>query len=205
MQITEKKWLSEARNLEEGALVAIYDAHSAELYRYAYRLLGDAHASEDLVSETFMRFLKALQAGGGPTDHLRAYLYRVAHNLAIDQKRRQTITEETLDDDAPHHSGDAAPDEVVETRIAAQQARDALWHITPDQRQVIMLKYFQGLNNAETAAALGKPVGAIKSLQHRGLKAMRRVLDIDLAESDEMKVSSFDLDQASTKPTTTQE
>lgn len=203
MQITENKWLSEARNLEEGALVAIYDAHSAELYRYAYRLLGDTHASEDLVSETFERFLKALQAGGGPTDHLRAYLYRVAHNLAIDQKRRQTITEEILDDDAPHQSGDAAPDEVVETRIAAQQVRDALWCVTQDQRQVIMLKYFQGLNNAETAAALGKPVGAIKSLQHRGLKAMRRVLDIDLAESDELDVSRLDLEQASTKPTTT--
>jgi RNA polymerase sigma-70 factor (ECF subfamily) len=57
-----------------------------------------------------------------------------------------------------------------------RSARQALWRLTPDQRQVIVLKYYQGLSNEEVAAALDKPVGAVKSLQHRALDALRRML-----------------------------
>ncbi|MCK5317201.1 MAG: hypothetical protein KAJ55_04770 [Anaerolineales bacterium] len=73
------------------------------------------------------------------------------------------------------------PDDVVEHSLAQAQAREVLWRLTHEQRQVIMLKFFQGLSNEEIAAVLEKPVGAVKSLQHRGLKSMRRILENDFA------------------------
>jgi RNA polymerase sigma-70 factor (ECF subfamily) len=57
-----------------------------------------------------------------------------------------------------------------------EEVRAALAHLTPDQRQVVLLKYLEGLENEEIAAALGKPLGAVKSLQHRALAALRRIL-----------------------------
>lgn len=169
-------WLSEARLLKEEALGAIYDAYHAELYRYAYRLIGSEQDAEDLVGEAFYRFLRALSAGGGPHDHLKAYLYRVVHNLAVDRHRRG---HDRVLDAVGEHEALAAEDNPAaeaENTIRQEQARAALWRLTPEQRQVILLKFFQGLSNEEIANVLNKPLGAIKSLQHRALNALRRML-----------------------------
>ncbi len=173
MQPSEGSWLEGARRLDEKSLADIYDALSPELYRYAYRLLGDTQAAEDVVGETFHRFLVAIHSGAGPRQHLRAYLYRVAHNLAFDYRWRH---QPQIEPDDSLQAPDGDPEDVSHQAIAAQRARNALWLLTPDQRQVILLKFFEGLDNEAVAAALGKPVGAVKSLQHRALEALRRIL-----------------------------
>jgi RNA polymerase sigma-70 factor (ECF subfamily) len=66
--------------------------------------------------------------------------------------------------------------EVAEHRISADEVRDALQKLTPDQRQVILLKFMEGLSNQEVAETLSKPVGAVKSLQHRALTNLRHLL-----------------------------
>jgi RNA polymerase sigma-70 factor (ECF subfamily) len=176
MPSTESEWLSGARRLDERTLDEIYDALSPALFRYAFRLLGDRQSAEDVVAETFHRLLLALRAGAGPQEHLRAYLYRIAHNLAMDRRRRdQRRGPEVGLDDLPLTGGED-PAQAAERTIAADRARAALWVLTADQRQVIVLKSLEGLTNEEIASSLGKPVGAIKSMQHRALEALRRTL-----------------------------
>ncbi len=170
-------WLPRVHQLDPQALTAIYEALSPPLYRYAYRLLGNARDAEDIVAETFHRLLLALQRGHGPRDHLSAYLYRVVHNLITDRYRRRPLAEVELDEALASREID--PLEAVARYRARTVARQALWRLTPDQREVILLKYFEGLSNEEVAATLDKPVGAIKSLQHRALAAMRRSLTLD--------------------------
>jgi RNA polymerase sigma-70 factor (ECF subfamily) len=177
----ETEWLEGARRLDESTLAEIYDSLSPELYNYACRLVGDVITAQDIVSETFFRFLRALGAGGGPKDHLRAYLYRIIHNLAADHHRRREEPLENHDLDVQRSPSAENPDEAVEHSLAQAQAREVLWRLTDEQRQVIVLKFFQGLSNEEIAAVLKKPVGAVKSLQHRGLKSMRRILEKDFA------------------------
>ena len=170
---SDNKLLRQARKFDQNALAEIYDQFSPGLYRYAYRQLGDAELVEECVAETFSRFLKALSGGGGPKEHLQAYLYRLAHNWITDQFRKNPPAlplEENLYQD---------PTDVqleVETNLQREQVRIALTKLTPDQRQVIVLKYLEGWNNREVADMLDKPVGAIKSLQHRALMALRRIL-----------------------------
>jgi RNA polymerase sigma-70 factor (ECF subfamily) len=180
----ETNWLIAARRLDEDALEAIYDAFSDELYRYAYRLIGDQQAAEDLVAETFYRFLRALHAGGGPREHLRAYLYRVAHNLAVDGHRRGHGEVVELPENAEGLQSDDDPASAAETAIQGEKARAALWALTPAQQQVIVLKFFQGLSNREISTVIEKPVGAVKALQHRGINALRRIFTIDTADSE---------------------
>jgi RNA polymerase sigma-70 factor (ECF subfamily) len=184
MSKPETKWLIAARRLDEAALEAIYDAFSDELYRYAYRLIGEQQAAEDLVAETFFRFLRTLHAGGGPREHLRAYLYRVAHNLAVDGHRRGYGEVQELPEDGETLQSEDDPSAEAETVIQGEKARAALWRLTSDQRQVIVLKFFQGLSNKEISAAIEKPVGAVKALQHRGLNTMRRILEIDRSDTE---------------------
>ena len=167
--------LPQAYRLDEQALTRIYEALSPALYRYAYRLLGNTADAEDIVAETFHRLLLALRHGNGPRQHLSAYLYRIAHNLITDRYRRRPPIDFALDE-ALEASADEGPEISAPLHIAQEQTRAALWELTPDQRLVIMLKYLDGLSNEETAAALGKPVGAVKSLQHRALESLHRIL-----------------------------
>jgi RNA polymerase sigma-70 factor (ECF subfamily) len=189
MPKSEEKLLYGARQLDEEALVSIYDAFSSAIFRYAVRLIGNPESAEDVVSETFFRFIRSIQAGGGPKKHLKAYLYRVAHNLIVDQYRRNPIAELDLDTEILEHTeGNEDPAYKAEMLIAQSEVRAKLWKLTEEQRQVIVLKYLEGMNNQEVANVLGKPVGAIKSLQHRGLNSLRRMF-----AKDEHKRSSEDV------------
>jgi len=173
-------WLPGVRRLDPEALGAVYDALSPGLFRFAYRLLGDSQIAEDVVAETFSRLLTAIRNGGGPQVYLRAYLYRIAHNLAMDHHRATAPLPLEEADDRLLAEGLSLDDDARDR----QAARQALWLLTSDQRQVIVLKFYQGLSNEEVAAALDKPVGAVKSLQHRALDALRRILSARAGETE---------------------
>lgn len=172
---SDREILSGVLQRDLAALAVMYDRYSPGIYRYAMRLLGEDTLAEECVAETFARFLKALRAGQGPRDYLQAYLYRIAHNWITDQYRRQPPESAELDDQMA--AGDAArPETAVEGRLEQQQVRLALRTLTTEQRMVIVLKYYEGWANEEVAAALQKPVGAVKALQHRAMAALRRAL-----------------------------
>lgn len=172
--MNETQLLERARQFDEEALGLIYDQLSPALYAYAFRLLGDVQQAEECVSETFYRLLKALQAGNGPQSFLKAFLYRTAHNWIVDQYRRNPRTPEPLDEEMAEQR--PGPEQQASLALEQAEVRTALGLLTPDQRQVIVLKYYQGLENEQIAAAVNKPVGAVKSLQQRGLAALRRAL-----------------------------
>ncbi len=171
----ERLLLQRARQFDKDALVEVYDRLSPAIYAYAMRLLGDNDLAEECVAETFSRFLLALQNGGGPQDYLRAYLYRIAHNWITDRYRRNRPLA-PLDPEL-RAAEDTEPHVAAAESLERQQVRAALALLTPDQRQVITLKYLEEMDTAEIAAALDKPPGAVKSLQHRALAALRRILE----------------------------
>lgn len=178
----EGELLVQARRWDRQALTEIYDLYSPKLYGYAVRLLGDPHTAEDCVADTFNRFLQALKAGKGPEVYLQAYLYRIAHNWITDYYRRQPPPNLDLEDQPL--IGPNFPEQDASDQIEQAQVRAALLRLTPEQRQVVMLKFVEGLNNEVVAATLNKPVGAIKSLQHRALAALRRILDASEEEEN---------------------
>ncbi len=172
---TDQILLNRAHQFEEEALAEIYDCFSPGIYRYAIRLLGDVDLAEECVAETFSRFLIALRNGHGPRDFLQAYLYRVAHNWITDLYRKKDPADLPLDPEL-RSAPEGEPPQVVMEKLELQQVRSALALLTPDQRQVVALKYLEDCGNEEIALALNKPVGAIKALQHRAIGALRRLL-----------------------------
>lgn len=156
-------------------LAAIYDEFHLPIYRYIYRQVSDVEMARDLSSDVFHRLLQAVQKGNGPRQDIKAWLYRTAHNIVVDHYRRRQhrqhlpLFESIVD-------ADMDPSGTAEQRMTADLVRVALDLLTPDQRQVISLKFLGGLSNSEVAEVMDKPIGAVKSLQHRALAALQRQL-----------------------------
>jgi RNA polymerase sigma-70 factor (ECF subfamily) len=157
------------------ALIAIYEQHNLELYRYAYRLLGDSELAEDCVAETFSRFLRMARDGARPKENVRAYLFRMVHNWVTDHYRRQPVPQLSLDAELP---GDleANPSLVVARKLEREGVRAALLRLPADQRQVIELRFLENWSHQAVAAAIGKSIEATRALQHRALEALRQML-----------------------------
>jgi RNA polymerase sigma-70 factor (ECF subfamily) len=167
--------LKKARQYNQKALAVIYDRYSDALFAYAFKQVGKSQVAEDLVAETFSRFLKALERGGGPKKHLQAYLYRITHNLITDLYRREPPPPLELEEELhPEEGGD--PKLILAEMEDAERVRNALRLITPEQRQVITLRFLEDWSGPEIAQAMDKSLGSIKALQHRGLAALQRIL-----------------------------
>ncbi|HWQ45619.1 MAG TPA: sigma-70 family RNA polymerase sigma factor [Longilinea sp.] len=171
----ENELLSRAAAIDPVALAEIYDRYSPELYAYALRQLGNPSLAEDCLSEIFTRFLAVLQKQHGPITHLRAYLYRMVHNWITDLYRRQPLPELEIPEQA-QAPDDLLPPNAAETNRDQTLVRKALSRLTPDQRQVIVLRFLEEWELEEIAAAMQKPVGSVKSLQHRAIAALKRLL-----------------------------
>lgn len=167
--------LERARSFDEEALAQIFDTYSPGIYRYAARLLGDPDIAEDCVAETFSRLLQALHKNKGPDDHLQAYLYRIAHNWITDYYRRNRPETIPLDTEL-HTEPEVELTQALIEENERQQIRAALQTLPPDQRLAVSLKYLEDWDNVRIAELMHKSIGAIKSLQHRALQALRRKL-----------------------------
>jgi RNA polymerase sigma-70 factor (ECF subfamily) len=172
----EAQLLERARQYESQALAEIYDLYAESIYRYLHRTIGDATCAEDLTGDVFLRLLQALNTNRAPRDKLQGWLFRVAHNLAMDWFRNggksATVTlEEEL-------AGEASPpSRLVERWEMEERLRFAVRQLTRDQQQVVLLRFGEGLTAARVGELLGKSEGAVKILQHRAVKRLRKLLE----------------------------
>ncbi len=170
--LTEPDLLQRAQRFEGKALAEIYDTYSQELYNYAYRQLGNPTQAEECAAETFKRLLEALSQRKGPRDHIRAYLYRIAHNWITDQYRRQPLSDVSLEDQMISDPG-PSPFQATADNMERERLREALMKLNTNQRLVVALKYLEGWSSPEIAKALDRPLEAVKGLLHRGIENLR--------------------------------
>jgi RNA polymerase sigma-70 factor (ECF subfamily) len=160
--------------LDKKALVEIYERHSPEIFRYAYRLLDDKNLAEDCVADTFLRLLIAVRGGILP-ENIRAYLYRISHNWIIDYYRRRPPPQAPLEENF-HSVLGGGPSNLLAGELDRQRIRSALLQLPAEQRQVIELRFVENWSHSEVAATIGKTVEATRALQHRAVEALRQLL-----------------------------
>lgn len=170
----EGELLRLARLFDQAALAELYDRYSDSIYYYSLRLLGDASLAEDCAADTFSRLLRALRDGGGPTENLKAYLFRSAHNWIADNFRRMPPS--PLDPEGGVLHADSDPVQEAEQNLTQDRLRRAIRLLTPEQQQVVALRFIEGWEPEEIAACLGKTLGAVKALQHRAVTTLRKML-----------------------------
>lgn len=174
----ESEAVTRAQQGEAAGWNHLVQTHQAAVFRLAYLLLGDAAEAEDAAQETFLRAYHAL-ARFDPARPLRPWLLRIAANLA--RNRRRAVGRYLA---ALQRAFRAEPDQArppLVEQLAAQQAEaDRLWQavrrLRPPEQEIVYLRFFLELPEAEMAAALGVAPGTVKSRLHRALQRLRAVI-----------------------------
>lgn len=165
------------RSNEPHAFDELYARYSPRVYGYlVQRLNGNAQEAEDLTADVFMRVyekIDAYQPQGAP---LSAWMFRIAHNRLIDAVRRRPRQGQVTLEDAPEIMAGPAFGG-IDQKVALEQIKIGLERLTPEQRQVIVLRFLEGKSLAETAALVGRNEDAVKKLQARGLASLRRQVE----------------------------
>ena len=171
--------LKALRALDPKAITSIHTEFFPVVYRYAHYRIGNETAAEDIASETFIRLLEAIHAGGGPQTSLRGWLMGTASNLVNDYFRAvYNKPTESLHDGLPAQNGD--PVSQSEQTSRQETLRETISKLTPEQQHVLALRFGAGCSLAEAAEIMGKNVNAIKQLQFRALSNLRKNLEGDI-------------------------
>jgi RNA polymerase sigma-70 factor (ECF subfamily) len=167
--------LEKAREYDQASLGILYDRYSLRIYNYIYRRVGDAHLAEDLTAGVFTKMLEAIRSAKLWRTSFSGWLYRIAHNIVVDHYRSwRKDGDLPLEERLVTLQGD--PVKSLDRSLTQSNVRLAIEQLTTEQSHVISLKFLEGMSNTEIAEIMGKTEGAIKSLQHRALDTLRRVL-----------------------------
>ncbi|MET8144687.1 RNA polymerase sigma factor SigE [Sphaerisporangium sp. NPDC005288] len=162
-------------------------AHSARVYRLAYRLTGNVHDAEDLTQEVFVRVFRSLSSYTPGT--FEGWLHRITTNLFLDMaRRRQRIRFEGLGDDAGERlrGREPSPAQVYDDAQLEPDIQAALDSLQPEFRAAVVLCDIEGLSYEEIAATLGVKLGTVRSRIHRGRSQLREALEHRAPRRDEL-------------------
>jgi RNA polymerase sigma-70 factor (ECF subfamily) len=155
----------------------IVRAHSARVYRLAYRLTGNQHDAEDLTQEVFVRVFRSLATYTPGT--FEGWLHRITTNLFLDgARRRQRLRFEGLGDEVAQRipSNDRSPAQAWDDSHFDGDVQAALQSLAPDYRAAVVLCDIEGFSYEEIAATMGVKLGTVRSRIHRGRAQLRAAL-----------------------------
>jgi RNA polymerase sigma-70 factor (ECF subfamily) len=178
MSSDEANLVQRAKRGDPAAFAEIYDRCQPAIYRYVYYQVNDTATAEDLTGEVFVRLVEKIDRFTYRGRPLLAWLYTIARNLITDHRRR-TRHDQPLELEKQPISDASNVESTVEHTLAQYRVVKAIEGLTDDQRQVILLKFIEGVDNATAADVLGKSINAVKALQHRALASLRRILEQD--------------------------
>jgi RNA polymerase sigma-70 factor (ECF subfamily) len=163
-----------AQRGDRTALEELYLLHFDRIYGYLHMSVGNRHDAEDLTTQTFVKMLEAIRRFQWRSVPFSAWLLRIAHNLAIDHFRanRRWQPEEHVPESA--HGVESSAEEQALASLGQTRMLTLVERLSPEQRQVLTLKFVYRFSNGEAAAILGKTEGAVKSLQHRALASLEK-------------------------------
>ena len=158
---------------DRSALEELYLIHFDRIYSYLHMSVGSRHDAEDLTTQTFVKMLESIGRFRWQSVPFSAWLFRIAHNLAMDhfRARRRWQPEEEVPEPAAEE--DSAEEQALAS-IGDASLLELIARLSPEQRQVLTLKFVFRFSNGEAAAILGKTEGAVKSLQHRALLSLQK-------------------------------
>jgi len=176
MSDDEIRLIQRAKDGDRSAFAEIFRRHQSAVFHYVLSLAGDVGLAEDVTGEVFVRLVEKIDQFTYQGKPLLAWLFAIARNLVRGHHRQgRGVTEIPLNDCLMISTADTAEETAI-CHMTQEQLAAAIARLTEGQRQVILLRFIEGLDIESVARVLDKPMSAVKSLQHRGLAALRRIL-----------------------------
>jgi RNA polymerase sigma-70 factor (ECF subfamily) len=169
--------LVERAKQDPDAFGLLYERYVGQIYRYLYYRTGNIQDAEDLTARTFYRALEHLpryQERGLP---FTAWLYRIAHNIVVNWQRDRRRRPVVALDHVVTHAEDGDPQGMLEEEEERDRLMRAFQALAPDRQELLILKFVEGMSNAQIGAIMGRSEGAIKSLYHRTLLELKKNLE----------------------------
>src|SRR3954454_9549594 len=166
-----------AQQGERAALEELYLIHFDRIYSYLHVSVGNRHDAEDLTTQTFLKMLESIGKFRWQSAPFSAWLFRIAHNLAMDHFRANKRWQPEEDVPEPDPDESTSAEHGALQAIGKKSMLELIEDLSAEQQQVLTLKFVFNFANAEAATILGKTEGAIKSLQHRALGSLQKQLN----------------------------
>lgn len=165
-----------ARSGDAQAFAVLYDRYFERVYRYVWYRVRDEQETEDITSEVFFRTLRAMPRYE-PRQPFLAWVYRIARNAVIDRARAQR-PRLSFEDALAHPGVDRVVDPDAEILATDRRARlrSAIAKLTPEQQEVVVLRFIEGLSTDEVGQVMGKRAGTVRGLQFRALQSLRKYI-----------------------------
>jgi RNA polymerase sigma-70 factor, ECF subfamily len=170
----EEDVLARASQGDKDAFGLLYERYTERIFNYVYYRTGNVHDAEDLTARVFQRAMNHIHNYTDRGVPFSAWLYRIAHNLVANWHRDRSRKQEIPIDDLPVLP---AKGDHPETTLVRTEEQDALLRLIrrlpPERQNLLILKFVENLSNAEIGQIMGRSEGAVKSLYHRTLLALR--------------------------------
>lgn len=173
--VTDADLVAGLKNNEDSAFREVVARYGDPLYGYIYSITGNHHLSEDILSETYLRMVEKIDTYTFYGAPFKAWLYRIAHNLAINAMKRERHTVEIDPTVTVATSGDPAT--TIEAQMEIEALRAALGELTEEQQQVVLLRFVAGQTSREVAEAMDKNENAVKQMLFRALRSLGRLME----------------------------
>jgi RNA polymerase sigma-70 factor (ECF subfamily) len=180
-RLSDIELVEQAKTGDKDAFGELYERYLDKIYSYVYYRTGNHHDAEDLTARVFFRAMAHMENYTERGVPFQAWLYRIAHNLVAnwhrDRGRRKVIP---LDEFIAASLKSDAPDKQAEDQEERDALRAAIQRLPEERQQLLLLKFVEHLSNAEIGEIMNRTEGAIKSLYHRTLIALRDELEPEI-------------------------
>lgn len=170
--LNDEQLLVKAKQLDPAALRALHHNYYESVARYIQFKIGDPRTVEDLSGEVFVRVLEGLRQGKGWQKSAKGWIMGIAHHVVVDYyRKRERMTEVKLSD---HLASSSEVDPHYQAILGERKDRlmAAIEELTDEQKEVILMRFIEGIDIQTVAEAINKTPGAVKALQYRAVRAL---------------------------------
>jgi RNA polymerase sigma-70 factor (ECF subfamily) len=176
LKTSDDALIRRARALDPGALAEIYERYFDGIYRYVYARVGHQADAEDLTEQVFLKMVDAIGRYRPKGIAFSSWLYRIAHNLLVDRYRRSDRQPVELRRNVVDRTPHTDPELVLQNATERRRLQEAVSRLTPEQRQLITMRFIDNLEVRQIAQVMKRRPGAIHSMQHRALASLNRLM-----------------------------
>lgn len=167
-----------AENGDVDAFRKLFQAYAPRVKSYMMRQGADANTAEELAQETLLTVWRKAGLYSGEKGSATTWIFTIARNLRIDRLRKEVAWQPLPEDNDETPSEDLSPDEEVSERERREKVQAVLSDLPPDQSEVVVLSYIEGLSHSEIAEKLGLPLGTVKSRMRLAYQKIRDALEV---------------------------